>query len=622
MAEQPQSRYLRVAAARADFLDSGDAGAAGVPDVLAASWRRSVTAGVDTDRPASNYDAVDLTSRLVRCTRPILDQLATDISDMDLVIAVTDHKARLIERVDVSSSMGRLLDRVEFAPGFTYAEDTMGTNGVGTVIESGRAISIVGPEHFSEHLQQFACTGAPIIDPLTGRLEGILDVSTVVQSWSPLVHTLAKSAAKDISRNLLLDRNLAQQAVFETYLRADARAGTRAVFGFSESVVMANAAAQTLFSADEQSTIRDHASFVMRHRDRVSDAITLTSGREVALRGTRIMAGAAVAGIVVIAEPARRETTIAPAQRHEQPFADQLLPDMAVTSPHTKSLITDIRTPRGPIANSTSPAWRSACSVIHTAMVTAEPTIIIGEPGSGRFTLGAEIFHVVRPTGRSVCVDASQLNEGVGLDLDSLLDNADSGDSLLILRDIDALKTPGLRQARLLLAAAAESDPPVTVVATATEAVAERADLPSHALLGAFAHSVTLPPLRCRTEDLPAIVGRLVHELAPHRRVRLSPAAERAIASYAWPRNVDQLRDALAAALRVRPVGEIQVEDLPRYCHTNARAHHLTPLQIAERDAIVAALQEHHGNRVAAAAHVGMSRSSLYRKINSYGITG
>jgi transcriptional regulator of acetoin/glycerol metabolism len=44
-------------------------------------------------------------------------------------------------------------------------------------------------------------------------------------------------------------------------------------------------------------------------------------------------------------------------------------------------------------------------------------------------------------------------------------------------------------------------------------------------------------------------------------------------------------------------------------------------LETAERDAIVAALQGANGNRVAAATHLGMSRSSLYRKLKTYGIT-
>lgn len=195
------ARMLRVAAARADFLEYGGGGAAGVSEVVVASWERSQAAGVDIAHPNAQFtDEIDAASLLVRCARPVLQQLQIDTADMPLVIALTDKKARVVQRIDSSSAVARLLDRVDLAPGFSYAESTMGTNGIGTVFEAGQPISVVGPEHFSENLHLFACTGAPVIDPVTGRVEGVLDISTLSSSWSPLMHTLVKSAAKDIGR--------------------------------------------------------------------------------------------------------------------------------------------------------------------------------------------------------------------------------------------------------------------------------------------------------------------------------------------------------------------------------------------------------------------------------------
>lgn len=49
--------------------------------------------------------------------------------------------------------------------------------------------------------------------------------------------------------------------------------------------------------------------------------------------------------------------------------------------------------------------------------------------------------------------------------------------------------------------------------------------------------------------------------------------------------------------------------------------HSIPPVATPERDAIVAALREDHGNRVVAAGHFGVSRSSLYRKLRTYNIT-
>ena len=610
-----ENRLLRVAAARADFLESGRAGAAGVPDVLAASWERSQAAGVDIAHPHTDYDQeYDTGSLLMRCARPVLEQLGSDTAELPLVIALTDHRARLMQRIDSSSAVGRLLDRVDFAPGFSYAESAMGTNGVGTVLEAGQPVSVVGPEHFTENLQAFACTGAPILDPVTGRVGGVLDISSLTHAWSPLMHTLVKSAAKDISRNLLLDRSQSQQAIFDTYLRVVARASGQAVFAFGPTVFTANAPAQTMFDGQEQQILRDHATFLTRRRGRASDTVMLPDGRMVLIRGTRIMAGSEVAGMVVIAEvvTGRQDAS-------SDAFAERVLPQVAVATPQTSRIAGDLHRPHDTIAGGSSPAWVRACNELREALEYERPAVVLGETGTGKFTLVAETFHASYPAGRSVSVDAAQLTgEGSATDIESLL--PEQGEpTLLIVRNVDEASTDGVEQLDSFFAAIARRQGPTWFVATLSDSSLD-SDLPFHTLLGHFEVAITLPPLRCRTEDLPAITASVLREIAPSRRVRVSPEAHRVVARYSWPRNVSQLREALVHALRQRPVGEIQKQDLPGYCHTASR-HVLTPLESAERDAIVTALQDHEGNKVAAAENLGMSRSSLYRKLKSYEIT-
>lgn len=608
------ARMLRVAAARADFLEYGGSGAAGVSDVVVASWERSQAAGVDISRPNAQFtDEIDAASLLVRCAQPVLQQLQVDTADMPLVIALTDKRARVVQRIDSSPAVARLLDRVHLAPGFSYAESSMGTNGIGTVFEAGQPISVVGPEHFSENLHLFACTGAPVIDPVTGRVEGVLDISTLSSSWSPLMHTLVKSAAKDIGRNFLLDRDQAQRAIFETYLKVVARSARQAVFAFGDSVFVASSAAQQMFDAEEQRIMREHAMFLMAGKDRVSDTIALPGHRLVNVRGTRILAGVEVAGIVVIADLVTSSQPGSP-----DDFSEQQLPQVAVATPQTSQIVGGLWRSRDSLAGGTTPAWIRACGDLRQALVRGRPTLVVGEPGSGKFTLVAELFHSVYPGGRAISVDTGQLGvDGAPSDLGSLLGDS-TEPTLHIIRDIDQASTDGVERLDAYLTAVAAVNGPVWVVATGSDSAATT-DLPFRELLHHFEASITIPPLRCRTDDLPALTAALLRGIAPERKVRLSPAAQRLIARYSWPRNISQLREALVHALRRRPVGEIQESDLPGYCQTASR-HALTPLEAAERDAIVAALRDMGGNRVAAAAHLGMSRSSLYRKVKTYGI--
>ena len=416
-----------------------------------------------------------------------------------------------------------------------------------------------------------------------------------------------------------MDRSQAQQALFETYLRSDARSTQQAVFAFADSVFMANAAAQALFDPGEQLAIRQHATFIMGRRDRGSDTMTLASGRVVQVRGTRIVTGSDTSGLVVIAEVlGARAVSTQNVPVIGAAFTEQVLPQIAVATAQTRQLIGDLRRGHAPIAGGSSPAWVRACDELRHALGERVPTVVVGETGTGKFTLVAELFHADHPRGRSVSVDASQLDGGTTADVEALV-AAHREPTLCIVRNIDQAGTEGVERLDQLFTAIAAASTPASFAATLSDSSLD-SDLPFHTLLGHFDAAVTIPPLRCRTEDLRLIVTRVVEEVAPNRRVRLAPDAERVIARYSWPRNVSQLREALVHALRVRPVGEIQQQDLPGYCHTMSRKS-LTPLETAERDAIIAALKEHDGNRVAAALHVGMSRSSLYRKIKAYGIT-
>jgi DNA-binding NtrC family response regulator len=134
-----------------------------------------------------------------------------------------------------------------------------------------------------------------------------------------------------------------------------------------------------------------------------------------------------------------------------------------------------------------------------------------------------------------------------------------------------------------------------------------------------FVGSVTVPALRHHVDDLQQLLPHLLRKLAPRRQVACTPGAMRVLLGYNWPGNVTELRDVLPAALTRRPAGDLREADLPEKCFASSRRS-LTPMEIVERDAIVRALVEAGGNRVKAAGILGIARSSLYRKIDAYGI--
>lgn len=601
-------RRHRVAAARAGYLSSGDAPTGAVSDFVAASWYRSHAAGVAPDSGDVPYlGAVDISSRLLRCARPIVERLIGSTEDIPLSVALSDGKARVLTRVDTSRTIGLLLDQISLAPGFDYAEGHIGTNGVGTVLESGKSVHIVGPEHFHERFQPYSCSGSPIHDPLTGRIEGVLDLTCLTEHSTPLLHSFVRSAAKDIEKSLLSDRSVDQQALFDAFIRIDYRSRS-AVFAIGERVMMANALAQSAFDPLDQSTIAHHARYLMGSRRHADDEIEMPDGRVVRLKGTRISAGSEIAGIVVEVD------TVGEARpRIGSPGAAASVVLENPSAGRGKDR------PAGHAAagagESHSPLWRRASTDVATALTEHDPLLVMGEDGTGKFSLIAETYHRLFPGSRTVQLDSTDFTDD--RPCEGMLETPTS--TIYILRRIQDFGSTEVARVRAFLDKVGDSDPPVWIAATMSDTSMEE-NRPFRDVLPYFHRSVQVPPLRHRIDDLSPIVDQVLRRLTNgRRRTTVSSAAMRAMARYSWPGNVRQLEEALWTALAKRPVGEIQPQDLPGYCYQSS-GRVLTAIESVERDAIVTALQDAGGNRVQAATNLGIARSSLYRKLKSFGI--
>lgn len=140
--------------------------------------------------------------------------------------------------------------------------------------------------------------------------------------------------------------------------------------------------------------------------------------------------------------------------------------------------------------------------------------------------------------------------------------------------------------------------------------------------------SVNIPPLRERIEDLPMLVEVLIDKVSgnPYMDARgISPEAMEYIKKYPWPGNVRELENVIEhAANFVGSDGIIHVNNLPKVVTGLERSSEIKTLkQIVdeiERQTIVNALHNNNGSRVKAAKALGISRTSLYEKMEKHNI--
>ena len=128
-----------------------------------------------------------------------------------------------------------------------------------------------------------------------------------------------------------------------------------------------------------------------------------------------------------------------------------------------------------------------------------------------------------------------------------------------------------------------------------------------------------LPALKERTGDVPLLVNRYLREFGGKS---VSPDAMRLLESYQWPGNVRELRNAVEKMCVLSSSGEIGVDDVPDEMKRDVTMTLSVSgtLGETEKAKILAVLEEVGGNRTKAAERLGISRRTIYKKLEEYGL--
>src|SRR5215210_923708 len=266
-----------VAGNRIRFLTADPAEPAQVRPPILASWHRSRAMKVVADKIELPYlRDPDLDTPLTRSAEPILRRLHEQLAGQAVSIVLTDPTGLVLSRRTADSGLERHLDRVRLAPGFSYAEQFVGTNGIGTALEAGSATQVFGHEHYAENLETLACAGVPIHDLISGRTVGLIDLTCWRKDAEALLLTLAKNTADQIQNGLLVHAEMREFAVLQAY-RQTCRRTSGIVFAVSRDAVTMNDHARAELQPPDQAALLAQA---------VETAATLAAGRRRSLEIT------------------------------------------------------------------------------------------------------------------------------------------------------------------------------------------------------------------------------------------------------------------------------------------------------------------------------------------------
>ncbi len=591
---QPPPRTSRdeLAEARDRFLASQPVTEDVVRKPILASWWRSRQWNVAADRIDLDYlRDPDPDTTLARGAAPVLQRLHQQLDGQPISIILTDADGLVLARLTGDRDLERALDGIKLAPGFSYAEDRVGTNGIGTALEAGGPAHVFGHEHYAESLERFGCAGVPIHDPVSGKTVGVIDLTCWRKDADPLMISLVKTTADQITQALLTASSGRDFKLLQEYVRACRRTGG-IVLALGNDVVMLNDHARRALDPGDQAALIGHATEALARR------------------------GPGAAGTLTVDLPSGAVARISCRRVGDGPFADGVV--------HVRLLSAAALVPRIPAPRSSmclpglvgsGVLWLRACREAEALYGAGDWMTLEGERGVGKLALARGVHQRRNPAAPFHVLDAA----AAGGDLlararRELLE----GTGMLVIRHVDAL---GARQVHALASALQEArsagHPGQLRVAVTLNRSQAGADLTR--LLRFFRGTVQLPPLRHHIEDLHELVPFFLAKLSQHGHVSCSPEAMALLLRHNWPGNTEQLWQVLRQVVQRRRAGAIMARDLPPECWTVSRRL-LSPLESLERDAIVQSLQDHEGNKVKAAEALGMSRATIYRKIHEYGI--
>jgi transcriptional regulator of acetoin/glycerol metabolism len=619
-----------------------------VRDVVRESWRRCRSESVDPARACApvaggQRGLTDLRERsreLCDAARPVLDSLSEVQHESGTLIMLIDPSSTILD-LDGGSRARSGGERINLAAGGCWVEEAIGTNAIGTALQTRQPVQIFGSEHYCVDVKRWTCAAAPILDVYRKTLLGAVNVSGIKETFHGHSLGLVIAAAKQIEaalhgHELELQGRLLEQAM-DVFVRYP-----------SDCVILFDQRGRMV-----RSNRRIHAA-----REMYGVRLPLEAGEQVAALDLSVPAGkqdlAAVAWlrpewihplrsrrgqigtllvIPLTAAPAVRD--IARAQTGDaagaEPFADLIGNSAAITTLKAKARrLAPLDLPVL-LLGETGVGKEVVARGIHQAGPrAAAPFVAVNCGGLTRELLASELFGYAEGafTGAKRGGHPGKFEQADGgtLFLDEIGEMPlDLQPHLLrVLQDGVVVRVGDTRERRIS----------VRIIA------ATNRDLQGEVAAGGFREdlyhrlhvtSLRLPALREIREDIPAIVQQMIRQLAAKygRAPRtISPEVMDALLRYRWPGNVRELKNVFEAAFALGDGDLIDISQLPpEFGAANDQQANSPPstpdpcaagrLDDLEKRAIAAAIESCKGNLSQAAKSLGISRSTLYVKLSA-----
>jgi len=187
----------------------GDAKGLPVRDIIANSWERCLSQGVNPEQQAAPLVAFDNSfqllqqqnNELLHCARPVLDQARIFLSDLETILFLTDYQGLNLQIIGDARTLDDA-NGIGLVPGSGWNEVVAGSNAVGTALATRRPTQVHGEEHYCQGFKPWTCTAAVIADPYDNQMLGVIDLSGLCSTFDKFHVPLVVAWASQIQSSL------------------------------------------------------------------------------------------------------------------------------------------------------------------------------------------------------------------------------------------------------------------------------------------------------------------------------------------------------------------------------------------------------------------------------------
>ncbi|CAB3755502.1 sigma-54-dependent Fis family transcriptional regulator [Burkholderia paludis] len=623
-----------------------------VRGVIDDSWQRclvgQVDPGVHRAPPPLDEDGLvqwrTSNARLVDASLPLMQQTRDFLSQTGTVMLLADPSGMILQQ-EGDLRIVEPAREVGLVPGCEWTELNCGTNAIGTALALRQPVQIHGAEHFCAGIKRWTCSATVIQDPRDGHVLGVIDISGLADTYNRYGLALAVSLAGRIESRLAKLGMARRLSLLDRCASRFGASSTDAVLVVDERGRLVKANAQVVpvlrrFGFD----IRCDASLALPELDRYTGDGRLPANAPAWLRLSHIETvrdGADVLGYLIVTPGVANPRGAVPLARGRERHGDaprgfaRIVGDSAALR-EAVNRARQLAPSKVPVLllGETGVGKELFAQGIHQASERADgPFVALNCGGLSRDLLASELFGYAegaftgaRKSGAAGKIEAA---DGGTLFLDEIgempLDIQPHLLRVLEENEIYRLGENTPRRVNFRLVAATHRD--------VKDAVAKgrfRMDLYYRIAVT----TVSIPSLRERGEDLPALIAHWLAQLCDSYGLAPRTFDDDAYARllrYPWPGNVRELRNAIEGSLLLSDGPVIRADRLPAEigaaasvdaCAVQA-ADALAPdvgdsLKKAEAESIRRALARHAGNLTKTAGQLGIAKSTLYEKIRKY----